>query len=215
MTDSRYVDQALAELRGISDPYHRLRHAEGLDAAFAGARTVVAQIRHETIRSLRGPAAGYGTIAQQLGLTKSRVQQLANAQIKQVVAAYAFRDEHGRWHGHPRLLRNDYQEAPTFIPFDPPSDPCSPLRGQTLTVRYGPMSNDQQVSVYRLQIRRADGSPLNLRMTHPVLDALFGPAILATPERRRWEEARERRRREIDGGLTSTRNAPTAQDVRT
>jgi hypothetical protein len=200
MADSRYVDQAVAELRGIPDPYRRLRHADRLDAAFAAARTVVAQIRQDTIRSLRGPATGYGTIAHRLGLTKSRVQQLANAPIKQVVAAYAFRDEHGQWHGQPQRLRNDdYWEAPTFIPFDPPSDPYNPLGGQTLTVRYGAIDDDDQVSVYTLQIRRGDGSPMNLRMTRLVLDALFGPPILGTPQRHQWEQARERRWRGIDG----------------
>jgi hypothetical protein len=36
-------------------------------------------------------------------------------------------------------------------------------------------------------------------MTHPVLDALFGPPILGTRERQQWEQARERRRRQLDG----------------
>ena len=200
MTDSRHVDQAVAELRAIADPYRRLRQADGLDAALGAARSVVAQIRQDTVRSLRGSAAGYGTIAQRLGLTKSRVQQLANAPARQVVAAYAIRDEGGQWHGQPRLLRSgEYREAPTFIPFDPPADPYNPLGGQTFTVRYGGVAHDEDVSVYTVQIRQDDGSPLNLRMTHPVLDALFGPPILGTPERQQWEQARERRRRELDG----------------
>ena len=91
MTDSRQVDQAIAELRGIGDPYRRLRQADELDAALAAARTVVAQIRQDTIRSLRGPVTGYGTIAQRLGLTKSRIQQIANAPARQIVAAYAIK----------------------------------------------------------------------------------------------------------------------------
>ena len=190
----------MAELRAIADPYRRLRQADGLDAALGAARSVVAQIRQDTVRSLRGSAAGYGTIAQRLGLTKSRVQQLANAPARQVVAAYAIRDEGGQWHGQPRLLRpGEYREAPTFIPFDPPADPYNPLGGQTFTVRYGAIAHDEDVSVYTVQIRQDDGSPLNLRMTHPVLDALFGPPILGTPERQQWEQARERRRRELDG----------------
>ena len=77
-------------------PYRRLRQADELDAALAAARTVVAQIRQDTIRSLRGPVTGYGTIAQRLGLTKSRVQQIANAPARHIVAAYAFRDQRGR-----------------------------------------------------------------------------------------------------------------------
>jgi hypothetical protein len=58
--------------------------------------------------------------------------------------------------------------------------------------------HDEQVSVYTLQIRQDDGSPLNLRMTHRVQDALFGPPILGTPEREHWDRAREQRRREVD-----------------
>jgi hypothetical protein len=200
MTDLRHVDQAIAELRGIGDPYRRLRQADQLDAALATARTVVAQVRQDTIRSLRGPVAGYGTIAQRLGLTKSRVQQLANAPARQIVAAYAFRDQRSRWHGQPRMLREGrYREAPTFIPFDPPADKYNPLGGQVLTVRYGPVVHDEQVSVYALQIRQDDGSPLNLRMTDRVQDALFGPPGIGTPEREQWDQGREQRRRELDG----------------
>lgn len=200
MADSRHVDHAIAELRGIGDPYRRLRQADELDAALAAARTVVAQIRQDTIRSLRGPVTGYGTIAQRLGLTKSRVQQIANAPARQIVAAYAFRDQRGQWHGQPRMLQEgSYREAPTFIPFDPPADKYNPLGGQILAVRYGPVTHDEQVSVYTLQIRQDDGSPLNLRMTNRVQDALFGPPILPTPERARWDQAREQRRREVDG----------------
>ena len=200
MKDVHHVDQAITELRGIGDPYRRLRQADELDAALAAARTVVAQIRKDTIRSLRGPVIGYGTIAQRLGLTKSRVQQIVNAPARQIVAAYAFRDQRGRWHGQPRMLQEgSYREAPTFIAFDPPADRHNPLGGQILAVRYGPITHDEQVSVYSLQIRQDDGSPLNLRMTHRVQDALFGPPILGSPEREQWDQAREQRRREIDG----------------
>jgi hypothetical protein len=200
MPSPQYVDQAVAELRGIADPYRRLRQADGLDAALAAARTVVAQIRQDTIRSLRGPATGYGTIAQRLGLTKSRVQQIANAPAKRTWVAYAFRDEGGEWRGRPGMLRKgSYREAQTFSPFDPPADKYNPFSGQVLTVRYGAVAHQEEVSVYTLQIRRDDGSPLNLRMTRSVLDALFGPPILGTPEREQWERDREQKRRQADG----------------
>ena len=99
--DIEVIAPAVAELRAIADPYRRLLHADGLDAALGVARSVVAQIRQDTVRSLRGSAAGYGTIAQRLGLTKSRVQQIANAPARQVVAAYAIRNQGGQWHGQP------------------------------------------------------------------------------------------------------------------
>jgi len=53
------------------------------------------------------------------------------------------------------------------------------------------------ISANTLQIRQDDGSALNLRMTHAVQDALFGPPGLGTPERRRWDAARELRKREV------------------
>ena len=199
MISSRYVDQAVAEVRGVADPYGRLRQADALDSALAAARSVVAQIRQDTIKSLRGPDIGYGIIAQRLGLTKSRVQQIANAPAKRIAAAYAFLDEHGEWHGQPRKLpKGTYWEAPTFIPFNPPADRYNPLGGQTLVVRYGAIAHDQEVSVYALQIRQDDSSPLNLRMTQGVQDALFGPPIMGTPERQKWDDARERKRRQVD-----------------
>jgi len=194
------LDQALDDLRAVPDPYARLGEAHDLDSALVMARSVVAQIKRDTINALRGTTTGYGTIAQRLHLTKARVQQIANAPRNPgLAAAYAFRDEHGGWHGEPALLpEGRYRESPSFIPFSP-ADKYNPLGGQVLTVRYGDVDEDHGVSAYTLQIRQDNGSPLNLRMTHPVQDALFGPPILGTPERARWEGAREQRQRELGG----------------
>lgn len=194
------LDQALDDLRAVHDPYARLSEARDLDSALVMARSVVAQIKRDTINALRGSTTGYGTIAQRLSLTKARVQQIANAPRNPgLAAAFAFRDEHGGWHGEPALLpRGQYRESPSFIPFSP-ADRYNPLGGQVLTVRYGDVDEHQGVSAYTLQIRQDSGSPLNLRMTHPVQDALFGPPIAGTPERELWEAAREQRQRELGG----------------
>jgi hypothetical protein len=194
----RPLDQALSDLRSVPDPYSLLREANELDSALIMARSVVAQIKRDTIKSLRGTTTGYGTIARQLGLTKARVQQIANApRYPGLAAAYAFRDESGAWHGEPRLLpAGRYRESPSFIPFSP-ADQYNPLGGQVFAVRYGHVQDESGVSAYTVQVRKADGSPLNLRMTHAVQDALFGPPILGTPERQRWEAAREQRIREL------------------
>ncbi len=40
---------------------------------------------------------GYGTIAGRLGLTKARVQQIANTPKRAWIVAYAVRDQHGTW----------------------------------------------------------------------------------------------------------------------
>ena len=99
------LDQALDDLRAVPDPYARLSEAHDLDSALVMARSVVAQIKRDTINALRGSTTGYGTIAQRLSLTKARVQQIANAPRNPgLAAAYAFRDEHGGWHGEPALL---------------------------------------------------------------------------------------------------------------
>jgi hypothetical protein len=193
------VDQAIADLRSVADPYTRLHEADELDAALVAARSVVAQVKRDTINALRTSKTGYGTIAQRIGLTKARVQQIANAPRKPVRAAYAFCDMEGRWYGNLQHGTNSpLLEAPTFIPFSP-ADKYNPLAGQTLIVLHGTIYEEDEVSAYTLQIRQPDGSPLNIRMTHQVQDALFGPPISGTPERQEWEAARERRRRELGG----------------
>ncbi len=180
----------------MTDPYARLREARALDDALAMARRVVAEIKRDTIESLRGVSgAGYGGIARRLGLTKARVQQIANT-ARGLPAAFAFRDQDGTWYGEPGLLQERYREAPSFIAFSP-ADECNPLFGQVLTVRYGEVREEHGISAYTVQVRQDNGSPFNLRMTHPVLDALFGPPILGTPERAQWDAAREQRRRQL------------------
>jgi hypothetical protein len=74
--------------------------------------------------------------------------------------------------------------------------PPLPPAGQDLTVRYGEVAEEGKVSYYTVQIRRDDGSPLNLRMSYPVQDALFGPPYPGSPERQRWDALRDQRRRE-------------------
>lgn len=146
------------------------------------ARSVVAQIKRDMINALRDTTTGYGTIAQRPGLTKARVQQIANTpRPPGLAAAFALQDEHGDWHGEPGLLAPvQYREAPSFIPFSP-ADKCNPLAGQVLTVRYGCVDEKHGISAYTLQIRQDDGSALNLRMTRAMQDALFGPPGLGTP----------------------------------
>ncbi len=189
------LDRALDDLRNVPDPYTRLQEARVLDDALVMARSVVAQIKRDAVTALRGTSAGYGTIAQRLGLTKARVQQIAN--VPRLAAAYAFRDQEGSWYGEPELLpAGHYRESPSFIAFSP-ADKYNPLAGQVLTFRYGNVAEDHGVTAYTVQIRQDNGSPLNLRMTHSVQDALFGPPFVGSPERNQWEAARERRIREL------------------
>ena len=201
MPDDRAIpdllDQTVENLRAIGDPERRLQVANLLDEALVTARTAVAGVKRDTVNEMRGPLAGYGTIADHLGLTKGRVQQIANAPRKAFLTAYAFSDEGGEWHGEPGLLRQGaYREAPTFIAFSP-ADKYNPLAGQVLTVRFGSLEHDDRVSLYTLPVRLGDGSQVNLRMTNAVMDGLFGPAQVGTAEYQAWEAARGRRRQEL------------------
>lgn len=193
MIDRELLAQAVAEIRTIASPRERLDEANRLDGALAAARAEVAKIRRDTVNGMRTPATGYGKIAQMLGLSKARVQQIAREPGQPVLAAYAIRDEAGHWHGEPDLLPSGrYGEAPSFIPFTP-ADQTLPLAGQSLIVRYGEVAEDGKVSYYTVPIRRGDNSQLNLRMSYPVQDALFGPPYLGSSERQRWEAARGER----------------------
>ncbi|MHB1873925.1 MAG: hypothetical protein ACYCPF_03580 [Streptosporangiaceae bacterium] len=200
MPDDRAIpdllDQAVEELHGITDPERRLIMANLLDDALANARTAVVGIKRDAVNEMRGPQAGYSTIAARLGLTKGRVQQIANAPRRPHPAAFAFRDENGTWHGEPGRVKSGVAEAETYIAFDP-ADKYNPLAGQVLTVRYADMEYDDRVSLYTLPVRLRDGSQYNVRMTNAVMDALFGPANAGTPQRTEWEALRARRQMEL------------------
>jgi hypothetical protein len=209
MVDRELLAQAVAEVRAIADPRERLDEANRLDTALASARNEVAKIRRDTVNSMRSPVTGYGRIAQMLGLSKARVQQIAREPGQPVLAAYAIRDEVGQWHGEPGLQPpGRFREAPSLIPFTP-ADEDLPLAGQVLTVRYGEVVQQGKVSYYTVQIRRDDGSPLNLRMSYPVQDALFGPPFLGSVERQRWEAARRRPRREREAASGDPGDQPS------
>lgn len=107
------------------------------------------------------------------------------------MAVYALRDSHGRWHGEPDLLpAGQYRDADTPRPFNP-TDPANPLAGEQFIARCGEIADDERVvSMYTLRALAEDGREIALRMTQAVQDALFGPPIMGTPERDRWDAAR-------------------------
>ena len=53
-----------------------------------------------------------------------------------------------------------------------PAQPTSPFAGQVLTMRLGPQERD--VSVHACQVTLPDGTPRRVRVTHAVLDFMFG-----------------------------------------
>lgn len=194
------IERVVAELRTVADPYERLYRADRLDGALAGARSLVAEIKRDAVNSLRTPARGYGGIAYRLGLTKARVQQIANMPDRFVAVSYAFRDEQGTWHGEPELLpTGSYTDRRMAQPFKP-ADRFNPLWGQTLAMRCGDLADDERVGLNALFVTTQEGGQRPVRATHVVLDELFGPSEVGTARRDQWEAARERRRRELESG---------------
>jgi hypothetical protein len=168
-----HIDKALAQLRAVHDPYERLHEADRLDGALAVARTWVAQIKRDTINELRNGNTGYGRIGLRLGLTKGRIQQIANTASKLGSVVYAVRDEHGNWHGNDGLLPKDsYTDAPLAYPFRE-GDESHRLAGQRLTARYGNVTEDESITAYSLRVKAGEGREISMRMTEDVLRALF------------------------------------------
>lgn len=77
---SPLIARAVTEVSEVTDPYDRLRAAQQLDEALFAARRDVARIRRDAVNELRDGTTGYGAIARRLGITKSRVQQIATRQ---------------------------------------------------------------------------------------------------------------------------------------
>ena len=197
MVFSRLIDRSLTDLRAVGDPYERLRAAEEFDGALVTARSTVTLIKRDAVNELRNQKSGYGRIAERLGVSKARVQQIANTSNRLGPVAYAVRDEDGHWYGETDLLaRTQYREASMPQPFTP-GDEFNPLFGQVLTVRYGEVDDGHPVTVQSIHIVDAGGRTTALRMTVPVMDALFGPPIEGTPERNDWKAKREQRKRAL------------------
>ncbi|MEV4055172.1 hypothetical protein AB0J55_28560 [Amycolatopsis sp. NPDC049688] len=168
------LDQVLRQLRTTADPYQRLRDADELDQALVAARSAVTMIKKATVNELRDRTTGYGTIAGKLGVTKTRVQQIANAADKHGPVVVAVKDETDRWYGQPDLAGGAGSgEAETANPFRP-ANQDHPLYGQKLLARWMDLPYDEHVSLYALHLHGDDGSIRPTRMTLDVFDTLFG-----------------------------------------
>ena len=87
-----------------------------------------------------------------------------------VEAVYAFRSQNGNWFG-PHTALPDGEFTDGILHFEP-SQPANPFAGQVLTMRFGPRERD--VSVHACQVTLPDGAPRRVRVTHAVLDFMFG-----------------------------------------
>jgi hypothetical protein len=86
-------------------------------------------------------------------------------------AVYAFRSQNGTWFGlHDALPTGDFTDG--TLHFEPPTQPGNPFAGQVLAMRFGPWNHD--VSVHACQVTLPDGTLRRVRVTHEVLDLMFG-----------------------------------------
>jgi hypothetical protein len=85
-------------------------------------------------------------------------------------AVYAFRSQDGNWFGpHTALANGQFTDG--TLRFEP-AQPTSPFAGQVLTMRFGPQERD--ISAHACQVTLPDGTPRRVRVTHAVLDFVFG-----------------------------------------
>ena len=85
-------------------------------------------------------------------------------------AVYAFRSQNGNWFGpHEALPAGKFTDG--TLRFEP-AQPVNAFAGQVLTMRFGPWDHD--VSVHACQVTLPDGMPRRVRVTHAVLDFMFG-----------------------------------------
>ena len=87
-----------------------------------------------------------------------------------IEAVYTFRTQNGNWFGpHEALPAGKFTDG--TLRFEP-AQPVNAFAGQVLTMRFGPWDHD--VSVHACQITLPDGMQRRVRVTHAVLDFIFG-----------------------------------------
>ncbi|HEX7161236.1 MAG TPA: hypothetical protein VF223_08375 [Trebonia sp.] len=85
-------------------------------------------------------------------------------------AVYAFRSQDGNWFGpHTELPDGEFTDG--TLHFEP-AQPANPFAGQDLTMRFGFQEGD--VSVHACRVTLPDGVQRRVRVTHAVLDLMFG-----------------------------------------
>lgn len=108
-------------------------------------------------------------------ITAKPVQSMASPGVTDMhrpaaEAVYAFRAQDGTWFGpHDALQHGQYADG--TLHFEP-AQPVNAFADQVLTMRFGPW--DRDVSVHACQVTLPDGMPRRVRVTHAVLDFLFG-----------------------------------------
>lgn len=108
-------------------------------------------------------------------ITAKPVQSMASPGVTSMhrpsaEAVYAFRSQDGDWFG-PRTALPDGEFTEGTLHFEP-AQSANPFADQVLTMRFGFQERD--VSVHACQVTLPDGAQRRVRVTHAVLDLIFG-----------------------------------------
>ncbi|HMH76895.1 MAG TPA: hypothetical protein VK547_09745 [Candidatus Udaeobacter sp.] len=155
--------QAIALIQGIADPIERARVAHhGIEE--------LRRVRDDGFIAARHSGRTFAEIGAAVQATPQYIDRIVRGVQRGTagVAAYAFRDESGTWHGKPRALKKG-EHGTAWLDFNPVSP--SPFAGQRLEVRYGPWAGD--VNVYAVQLVADDGAKALVRDTDEVHGLLF------------------------------------------
>ena len=174
-TDEQTGRDAVAAIAAIKDPEARARIAH---LAIPELRRVRDSALAEVRRGGRGIRPTLEALSALLGVSHQRVSRMI-APPSGALAAYAFRDEAGRWHGEPDRLDGGYTVA--WLEFNPVSP--SPFAGQRLQVRCGPIEafGADEVDVVAMRPTRDDGAMIVARGTY-LLHSLLFPGHAGAPD---------------------------------
>jgi hypothetical protein len=169
---------------GAQDPQQRAKHLSEAQMQVGWALRAAVQECQEAGLSWQAIGAALGvpkeTLFRQFSgggpvVTARAVQSMASPgattmHLSGVEAVYAFRSQNGNWFG-PHAALPDGEFTDGTLHFEP-TQPTNPFAGEVLTMRFGPQERD--VSVHACQVTLPDGTPRRVRVTHAVLDFMFG-----------------------------------------
>jgi hypothetical protein len=169
---------------GAQDPQQRAKHLSDAQMQLGWALRAAIQECQEAGLSWQAIGAALGvpkeTLFRQFSgggpvITARAVQSMASPGATTmhrsgVEAVYAFRSQNGNWFG-PHTALPDGEFTDGTLCFES-AQPTSPFVGQVLTMRFGPQERD--VSVHACQVTLPDGTARRVRVTHAVLDFMFG-----------------------------------------
>jgi hypothetical protein len=166
-TDEQIGRDAVAAIAAIKDAEARARIAH---LAIPELRRVRDSALAEVRRPGRGIRPTLEALSALLGVSHQRVSRMITPPSG-ALAAYAFRDETGAWHGEPDRLAAGYVTA--TLEFNPVSP--SPFAGQRLTVRCGPIEEfaPEQVDLVAMRPVLEDGTVIVARGTRLLHSLLF------------------------------------------